>query len=577
MSIRIRLTNRSSVAQPTNFALSYDPATFTYADLLSSAWAHVPPTVVKSITGPVPKPKPKLDSEKPPTLSCVFVDGGSFPSKTLEVANWGGSVLSSFSNGSSVEVRWRWIGSAGTAAAGPKKKQANKQGSKKKAKEPEEEADDRGSGASGTSAFQREEGGGAVKPKAVARAQPGVSTSNRSGAAKMSKMTGQTLSGGSYTPSAQPAAQQARRRINLGSSEGDVTSTLLSSTSGNSGNTSKFLRSAMSGAVKKTYEVSLARDRLTAVLADVIHFSKTGTRSIVFDKNEGVGGNYTVTYKKSKMEGRGNHVDKNVQILSLEELTSVVEQVMKDTEGDDESRGMLKGEMMSLVSARVFWSFVFHFPGKHPHEVMRSGEGSDGKNWDWTFLDERRREKSDKAKDEEGMEEWNRMIDTYEIDDLDKVAELQKEEEKHDGVLAVENLEADVVKEAMTMKRKRLEALERRTKSRTDEDGGDVGGDVDDWDWVPDLVEVDEEEVREVRRVMRRETSNENNRRNALTRLAAAQCFELGNPEMAPEKIKALVTQTMNPPPFHRQLGPPKFTDQVGRYWYSGRKRRSSG
>lgn len=355
MSIRIRLTNRSSVAQPTNFALSYDPATFTYADLLSSAWAHVPPTVVKSITGPVPKPKPKLDSKKPPTLSCVFVDSGSFPPKTLEVVNWGGSVLSSFSNGSSVEVRWRWIGSAGTAAAGPKKKQANKQGSKKKAKEPEEEADEyvpeeepQTNNTTTSTSTSRSSGrnrnvvdyakieaeaqalqtpapskgkrrGGAVKPKAVARAQPGVSTSNRSGAAKMSKMTGQTLSGGSYTPSAQPAAQQARRRINLGSSEGDVTSTLLSSTSGNSGNTSKFLRSAMSGAVKKTYEVSLARDRLTAVLADVIHFSKTGTRSIVFDKNEGVGENYTVTYKKSKMEGRGNHVDKNVQVGGGEE------------------------------------------------------------------------------------------------------------------------------------------------------------------------------------------------------------------------------------------------------------------
>ena len=65
--------------------------------------------------------------------------------------------------------------------------------------------------------------------------------------------------------------------------------------------------------------------------------------------------------------------------------------------------------------------------------MMRGGDGSETKEWDWTVLDGRRREKSDKAKDEEGMEEWNRMIDTAEIDDLDKVADLQREEEVRAG------------------------------------------------------------------------------------------------------------------------------------------------
>ena len=81
----------------------------------------------------------------------------------------------------------------------------------------------------------------------------------------------------------------------------------------------------------------------------------------------------------------------------------------------------------------------------------------------------------------------------------------------------MENLEVDVVEEAMTMKRKRLEALERRTKSRTEEIE-----EVDDWDWVPDLVEVDEDEIRE--------------------------CLELGNTQMDADKISAAVAETMAPP-----------------------------
>ena len=230
MSIRVRLTNRSSVAHPKNYALSYDPATFTYADLLASAWSNVPPTVLKSITGTPPKPKPKVDikATRPAALTCLFVDSGCFPPKTLEVTNWSDSVLSSFSNGSSVEVRWRWNGGGGAEQkqkAKPKK-QANKQGKKKEPSPSTDEylppEDPQPTSTSNSSSSKRTSGRSrnlvdyakieaeaqalqapapsrtkktttsSSKPK-PARPQPGVSTSNRSGSAKMSQMSGEVL------------------------------------------------------------------------------------------------------------------------------------------------------------------------------------------------------------------------------------------------------------------------------------------------------------------------------------------------------------------------------------------------
>lgn len=91
------------------------------------------------------------------------------------------------------------------------------------------------------------------------------------GSRKMSKMSGQTLSGAvvpgtaSRNARGQQQQQQRRRNISLGSNTTDVTESLLTSLDGGGGTNSKFLRKAMKGAVTKTYEVAKSLDRYVAL------------------------------------------------------------------------------------------------------------------------------------------------------------------------------------------------------------------------------------------------------------------------------------------------------------------------
>ena len=114
--------------------------------------------------------------------------------------------------------------------------------------------------------------------------------------------------------------------------------------------------------------------------------------------------------------------------------------------------------------------------------------------WDWSWLDRRERKKSEKNQDEEGREEWNRLIDTGEIDDDSKVAEVREKEMERDGVAAVVDMEEVILDEA-EVKRKRLDRLEGRNVRRRVEE--EEGGDGDGWKFEPDLVTEDEDEIKE--------------------------------------------------------------------------------
>jgi len=49
------------------------------------------------------------------------------------------------------------------------------------------------------------------------------------------------------------------------------------------------------------------------------------------------------------------------------------------------------------VSPRLLWSFAYHFPTHHLHDVLRSGAFVDATGVDWGFLERRKREMSEKA------------------------------------------------------------------------------------------------------------------------------------------------------------------------------------
>jgi hypothetical protein len=59
---------------------------------------------------------------------------------------------------------------------------------------------------------------------------------------------------------------------------------------------------------------------------------------------------------------------------------------------------------LSLVSPRLFWSFAYHFPFHHPHDVLRSGALCPGRDVDWKHLERRRRGRSEKARENRRQE-----------------------------------------------------------------------------------------------------------------------------------------------------------------------------
>jgi len=170
-------------------------------------------------------------------------------------------------------------------------------------------------------------------------------------------------------------------------SEDDVASKLLSSFggSGGGGNVSKYLRSAMKGAVTKSYEASRAAVRVTAVTAGEYSFEKVKGGSLVnggtvlgtandADESSSTPDNglgrtlYTVQYSKG-MEGRGRY-DEKVEIIGLVALKAVLNHVYDSSNGTGEEEDEVGGEgsqdgrlrpvMIAQLSPRAFWSLVFH-------------------------------------------------------------------------------------------------------------------------------------------------------------------------------------------------------------------------
>jgi len=169
-------------------------------------------------------------------------------------------------------------------------------------------------------------------------------------------------------------------------SEDDVASKLLSSfggSGGGGGNVSKYLRSAMKGAVTKSYEASRAAVRVTAVNAGEYSFEKVTGGSLVnggtvlgtanddesSTPDNGLGRTlYTVQYSKG-MEGRGRY-DEQVEIIGLVALKAVLNHVYDSSNGTGEEEdevggagsqdGRLRPVMIAQLSPRAFWSLVFH-------------------------------------------------------------------------------------------------------------------------------------------------------------------------------------------------------------------------
>jgi len=229
-------------------------------------------------------------------------------------------------------------------------------------------------------------------------------------------------------------------------SNDDVSTTLLSSIQNKkSGNVANFLRAAMKNALGKTYEVSRAVVRNSAVASKNVSFTRHPS-SLAMDENDTDQrdkklslGIYMVKYPKG-VEGRGFYEDE-VEIIGMDALKAVILAVYANRgqeEGNDEAlddgtneggREMLRPRNMALVSPRVFWSLWFYY-----REKCTSIEESLKllhPELDWKFLQTRSRELSEKAKD--NLRQKRELVTPISAD--------QREKEYNEGKRVVEAVE----------------------------------------------------------------------------------------------------------------------------------------
>jgi hypothetical protein len=182
------------------------------------------------------------------------------------------------------------------------------------------------------------------------------------------------------------------------SSEEDISFALISSMKGGSGSkVSKVLRSAMRKSIQKSYEVSRAVVRNSAVA------SESGVTFLPCQSEENVNNDTgTVLVKYSKgIEGTGFYEEK-CHIISIEMLKAVIESVYNDDTKDEEDvipsgREMLKPSNMALLSPRVFWSLWYHY--KDCSSNLEEALEKLLPDLNWKFLYHRSRQLSEKAKE----------------------------------------------------------------------------------------------------------------------------------------------------------------------------------
>jgi hypothetical protein len=182
------------------------------------------------------------------------------------------------------------------------------------------------------------------------------------------------------------------------SSEDDISFALISSMEGGSGTkVSKVLRSAMRKSIQKSYEVSRAVVRNSAIA------SKAGVMFLPCQSTARVNnstGTFVVKYLKG-IEGTGYYEEK-CHIISKEMLKAVIESVYKDDSKDEEDdipsgREMLKPSNMALLSPRVFWSLWYHY--KDCSSNIEEALEKILPDLNWNFLYRRSRQLSERARE----------------------------------------------------------------------------------------------------------------------------------------------------------------------------------
>lgn len=207
-----------------------------------------------------------------------------------------------------------------------------------------------------------------------------------------------TLHSTSASSSSGTRRSSASRRIRVSAgdaahNEEDIADHLISAASGGTGKRNKTLRTVFRRAVEHQYEAAKALARLRAALGQSYAFTSQGTT---------VAGEVTkvmVTFPQG-LGGRGSYIDE-VDLLSKALLREVIRLPLtaatseEEEEGEAMDREVLKPINLSKASPRIFWSLVYH----HGADTVQAVRALIADLDDGAFLTERKRELSDKAKE----------------------------------------------------------------------------------------------------------------------------------------------------------------------------------
>jgi len=182
--------------------------------------------------------------------------------------------------------------------------------------------------------------------------------------------------------------QKPRVRASRGksaSNEGDISEHLIAAASGEMNTRGKSFRKAFKTAIEYHYQWSLSVQRLGSLYS--------GHYSIEECENSRVLGSGASTTLKIKFQksARKYH-EEEYQLVPIPLLKSILESALNDEDGN--GREFLKPANMARSTKQIFWSIVKHYGPDVPHALKTLFPHIK----DWSWLTERTRELSEKAK-----------------------------------------------------------------------------------------------------------------------------------------------------------------------------------
>lgn len=222
-----------------------------------------------------------------------------------------------------------------------------------------------------------------------------TSSSRSSSSANRAPVPRGTIAG-LNTSSRVSSSRKRQTRINVNDvvkDESDIAIHLMSAVNGGSGKRDKTLRKVFRNAVEYQYNSTKAVARMHAIFSGDYEIEEVSTSRIL---NTGMSSQITITFTRGA--GNRGQFTETVDYLSEPLLKELLKLALQDEDGA--GREVLKPMNLSRCSPRIFWSLVHRYGPNLISTIRTLLTGID----DCAWLTERKRELSEKAKENQAQE-----------------------------------------------------------------------------------------------------------------------------------------------------------------------------